>query len=72
MLGGVAEGVGVGAVATFLATDQENLVAAIPHIPELDQDIWLSMHSGLRTSARIRAVVDFMGEVFGEYGQADG
>ncbi len=70
ILDGVAHGAGLGVLATFLAADQEHLVAAIPHIPELDQDIWLSMHSGLRTSARIRAVVDFMGEVFGEYRQA--
>ncbi|WP_208277605.1 LysR family transcriptional regulator [Massilia oculi] len=72
ILDGVAHGAGLGVLATFLATDQENLVAAIPHIPELDQDIWLSMHSSLRTSARIRAVVDFMGEVFSEYRQAGG
>jgi len=72
ILDGVAHGAGLGVLATFLATDQENLVAAIPHIPELDQDIWLSMHSGLRTSARIRAVVDFMGEVFSEYRQGGG
>lgn len=72
ILDGVAHGAGLGVLATFLAADQENLVAAIPHIPELDQDIWLSMHSGLRTSARIRAVVDFMGQVFSEYRQDGG
>jgi len=72
ILDGVAHGAGLGVLATFLAADQENLVAAIPHIPELDQDIWLSMHSGLRTSARIRAVVDFMGQVFSEYRQGGG
>jgi molybdate transport repressor ModE-like protein len=67
ILDGVAHGAGLGVLATFLAGGQQDLVAAIPHIPELDQDIWLSMHSGLRASARIRAVVDFMGEVFSEY-----
>lgn len=72
ILDGVAHGAGLGVLATFLAADQENLVAAIPHIPELDQDIWLSMHSGLRSSARIRAVVDFMGQVFSEYRQGGG
>jgi len=72
ILDGVAHGAGLGVLATFLAADQENLVAAIPHIPELDQAIWLSMHSGLRTSARIRAVVDFMGQVFSEYRQDGG
>jgi len=60
-------GAGLGVLATFLASDQQDLVAAMPRIPELDQDIWLSMHSGLRASARIRAVVDFVGEVFSAY-----
>ncbi|WP_137176037.1 hypothetical protein [Massilia sp. HP4] len=55
----------VGVLATFLAADQENLVAPLPHIPELGQDIWLSM----RSSARIRAVVDFMGQVCAGYRQ---
>lgn len=67
ILDGVSHGAGLGVLATFLAVDQPDLVAAIPHIPELDQDIWLSMHAGLRTSARVRAVVDFMGEVFAQY-----
>jgi len=67
ILDGVSHGAGLGVLATFLAQEHLGLIAAMPHIPELDQDIWLSMHSGLRTSARIRAVVDFMGEVFSEY-----
>ena len=67
ILDGVAHGAGLGVLATFLAADQQHLVAAIPHIPELDQDIWLSMPGSLRASARIRAVVDFMEQVFREY-----
>jgi len=67
ILDGVSHGAGLGVLATFLAGDLQNLVAVLPHIPELDQDIWLSMHGSLRTSARVRAVVDFMGQVFGEY-----
>jgi len=67
ILDGVAHGAGLGVLATFLAHDHGSLVAAIEHIPELDQDIWLSMHGGLRASARIRAVVDFMEQVFQQY-----
>jgi len=67
ILDGVAHGAGLGVLATFLASDAQHLVAAMPHIPELDQEIWLSMHRGLRTSARVRAVVDFMEQVFSEY-----
>lgn len=70
ILDGVTHGAGLGVLATFLAGDAQDLVAAIPHIPELDQDIWLSMHRSVRTSARVRAVVDFMGQVFGEYREA--
>ena len=67
ILDGVMHGAGLGVLATYLAGDQQDLVAAMPRIPELDQDIWLSMHSGLRASARIRAVVDFVGQVFSAY-----
>ena len=67
ILDGVAHGAGLGVLATFLAVEAHDLVAALPHIPELDQDIWLSMHSGLRTSARVRAVVDFVGQLFAQY-----
>jgi molybdate transport repressor ModE-like protein len=67
ILDGVTHGAGLGVLATFLAVEAHDLVAALPHIPELDQDIWLSMHSGLRTSARVRAVVDFVGQLFAQY-----
>lgn len=67
ILDGVAHGAGLGVLATFLAGDERELVAAIPHIPELDQEIWLSLHGGLRKNARVRAVVDFMEQVFGAY-----
>lgn len=67
ILDGVAHGAGLGVLATFLAGDAQDLVAAIAHIHELDQDIWLSMHKGLRTSARVRAVVDFVEQLFSEY-----
>jgi molybdate transport repressor ModE-like protein len=68
ILDGVAHGAGLGVLATFLASQERGLVAAIDHIPALDQAIWLSMHRSLRTSARIRVVVDFMVQLFAEYG----
>jgi DNA-binding transcriptional LysR family regulator len=67
ILDGVSHGAGLGVLATFLAGDLPDLVAALPHIPELDQEIWLSMHGGLRRSARVRAVVDFVEQVFTQY-----
>jgi DNA-binding transcriptional LysR family regulator len=66
ILDGVSHGAGLGVLTTFLAGELD-LFAAIPHIPELDQDIWLSMHAGLKRSARVRAVVDFVERVFTEY-----
>ncbi|WP_338763189.1 LysR family transcriptional regulator [Massilia sp. METH4] len=67
ILDGVSHGAGLGVLATFLAGDLPDLVGAIPHIPQLDQEIWLSMHGGLRRSARVRAVVDFVERVFADY-----
>jgi molybdate transport repressor ModE-like protein len=67
ILDGVSHGAGLGVLATFLAGDLPDLVAAVAHIPELDQEIWLSMHGGLRRSARVRAVVDFVEQVFTQY-----
>lgn len=61
---GVIHGAGLGVLASFLGTESRALDEVIPRIPELDQEIWLSMHQGLRTSARVRAVTDFITGLF--------
>jgi len=61
---GVVHGSGLGVLANFIAKDQPTLSPIIPHIPELDQEIWLSMHSSLRSSARVRAASDYIGSLF--------
>lgn len=67
---GVIHGAGLGVLATFLAGESEALDVIVPHISELDQEIWLSMHQGLRSSARVRAVTDFVTGLFSEGGKA--
>lgn len=61
---GVLHDSGLGVLANFIAAGNSDLYAVIPHIVELDQEIWLSMHSAVRSSARIRAVTDYIGEIF--------
>lgn len=62
---GISHGNGLGVLDTFVGTElPELLYPIIPHIPELDQDIWVSVHSGLRSSARIKAVRNYINELF--------
>lgn len=61
---GVIHGAGLGVLASFLAGESEALETVIPHIAELDQEVWLSMHQGLRSSARVRAVTEFIAGLF--------
>ncbi|WP_171060919.1 LysR family transcriptional regulator [Poseidonocella sp. HB161398] len=69
---GVIHGAGLGVLATFLAGESAALDVVIPHIPELDQEVWLSMHQGLRSSARVRAVTEFVAGLFdGERARPD-
>jgi len=72
ILDGVTHGAGLGVLASFLASEAHGLVTAIAHIPELDQAIWLSMHRTVRTTARVRAVVDFVGLLFAQYHEGEG
>lgn len=62
---GITHNNGLGVLDTFVGTEIPNLLhPIIPHIPELDQDIWISVHSGLRSSARIKAVKKYISELF--------
>lgn len=61
---GVSAGAGLGVLASFLARHSPNLIAVKPVIPELTQDVWLTYHSAVRGSARVKAVTDFIVELF--------
>lgn len=66
---GVIHGAGLGVLASFLAGESDVLEVIIPHIAELDQEVWLSMHQGLRSSARVRAVAEFVASLFSAVGE---
>ncbi|CAI3950746.1 DNA-binding transcriptional regulator [Commensalibacter communis] len=64
---GITHNNGLGVLDTFVGTEIPNLLhPVIPHIPELDKEIWLSIHSGLRSSARIKAVKNYISELFNQ------
>ena len=60
-LAALRAGLGIGCQSCFIANRDPKLVRLIPdHTLELD--VWLVTHPGLRRSARIRAVFDFLVE----------
>jgi len=61
---GVSFDCGLGVLANFIAEGRDDLIAVLPHIPELDQDIWLAMHRTMRSSVRVRAVWDHLCGLF--------
>jgi DNA-binding transcriptional LysR family regulator len=56
----VRAGLGVGFLADYLARLDGQLVALLPMIRIPPLPIWLTVHREIRTSARIRAVYDFL------------
>lgn len=57
---GVLAGAGLGVLATYAADRAPGLVPIADAIPELTQDIWLTCHTALAASPRIRAVSESM------------
>jgi DNA-binding transcriptional LysR family regulator len=57
----IRAGFGIGGQACFIADRDPNLVRVLPGT-EVRFEIWLVTHPGLRRSARIRAVYDFLSE----------
>ena len=54
-------GFGVGGQTCFIADRDPQLVRVLPE-HDVRFEIWLVTHPGLRRSARIRALYDFLGE----------
>jgi DNA-binding transcriptional LysR family regulator len=54
-------GYGIGACAHFVGAHYPDLERVLPG-QEMATDVWLATHAGLRRSARIRAVFDFLAE----------
>jgi DNA-binding transcriptional LysR family regulator len=58
-LAAIRAGFGIGGQACFIADRDPELVRVLPET-EVRFEIWLVTHPGLRRSARIRAVYDFL------------
>jgi DNA-binding transcriptional LysR family regulator len=61
----IRAGYGIGAQAAFIAARRPELERVLPE-RSLQMEIWLVTHPGLRRSARMRAVYDFLLERFDE------
>ena len=53
-------GLGIGFVAAYLLRDDADVVAVLPDLPLPALPVWLVVHREIRSSRRIRAVVDFL------------
>ena len=56
----VRAGLGIGFVAEYLLRDDPDVVAVLPDLPLPAIPVWLVVHREIRTSRRIRAVIDFL------------
>lgn len=66
----VREGYGIGAYSCIMADQDENLVRLFDDVTVFSSDIWLVTHAELRRSARIRAMYDFLTDVFTAHASA--
>jgi DNA-binding transcriptional LysR family regulator len=65
-LSAVSAGVGIAVMPHLLMATQINCVRILPQLAAPSRTIWLVVHGDLRHVARIRVVMDFIGELFQE------
>jgi DNA-binding transcriptional LysR family regulator len=53
-------GLGIGFAATWLADREPSLERVLPELPMPRLPVWLTVHREIRSSARIRALYDFL------------
>ena len=58
----VRSGLGIGFIADYLARTDADVVSVLPMLKIPAIPIWLAVHREIRTSKRIRAVYDFLGD----------
>ena len=58
----VRAGLGIGFVAHYMARTDPEVLPVLPQLALPQLPIWLTVHREIRTSARIRAVYDFLAE----------
>ena len=56
----VCAGLGIGFAATWLADREPSLARVLPDLPMPTLPVWLAVHREIRSSARIRALYDFL------------
>ncbi len=66
----VREGFGIGAYSCLMGDKDPNLVRLFDGHVVFASDIWLVSHAELRRSARIRAMYDFLAQLFTEHAAA--
>ncbi len=62
----VRSGVGIGFIADYVARTDEDVVAVLPMLKIPALPVWLAVHREIRTSKRIRAVYDFLGDAIAD------
>ena len=62
----VRSGLGIGFVADYVARNDPNVIAVVPMLKIPALPVWLAVHREIRTSKRIRAVYDFLGEAIAQ------
>jgi DNA-binding transcriptional LysR family regulator len=53
-------GLGVGFVAAFQMREDPDVVRVLPDLPLPRPPVWLVVHREIRSSRRVRAMVDFL------------
>ena len=66
----VREGFGIGAYSCLMGDKDPNLVRLFDGLVVFSSDIWLVSHAELRRSARIRAMYDFLADLFTRHSAA--
>lgn len=61
-LAAVRSGLGIGFLADYAAREDPDLIPLLPMLRVPGLPIWLTVHREIRTSARIRAVYDFLAD----------
>ena len=62
----VCAGLGIGFISEHQVLSDPNITAVLPQLALPEFPVWLTVHRELRTSARIRAVYDFLADEVGE------
>ena len=63
-LGIAKAGMGLAMLPCFMGDSEPEFARVPPGKPGPDWDIWILTHEDLRTTARVRAFMDFMAEAF--------